>query len=42
MHGNQVAHLAGDGSARFVDDAIAPAVYDALVTRAGGETNDRN
>jgi prepilin-type N-terminal cleavage/methylation domain-containing protein len=40
MHGSGVAHLLGDGSARFIEDTIDPALYDALVTRAGGETLD--
>lgn len=40
MHGGQVGHLLGDGSARFIDESIEPALYDALVTRAGGETLD--
>ena len=40
MHAGQVGHLLGDGSARFIDDTIAPALYDALVTRAGGEALD--
>ena len=40
MHANQVSHLLGDGSARFIDDTIDPTVYDALVTRAGGEAHD--
>jgi hypothetical protein len=40
MHGSGVAHLLGDGSARFLEDTIEPALYDALVTRAGGETLD--
>ncbi len=40
MHAGQVGHLLGDGSARFIDDTIEPALYDALVTRAGGETLD--
>jgi prepilin-type N-terminal cleavage/methylation domain-containing protein len=40
MHGGQVGHLLGDGSARFIDDSIEPTLYDALVTRAGGESHD--
>jgi hypothetical protein len=40
MHGGQVGHLLGDGSARFVNDTIEPALYDALVTRAGGEVTE--
>lgn len=38
MHPGQVGHLLGDGSARFIDDTIDAALYDALVTRAGDET----
>lgn len=40
MHAGQVGHLLGDGSARFIDDSIEPLLYDALVTRAGGEAFD--
>ncbi len=37
MHAGVVGHLLADGSARFIADTIEPGVYDALVTRAGGE-----
>jgi prepilin-type N-terminal cleavage/methylation domain-containing protein len=37
MHAAVVGHLAADGSARFLADTIEPKLYDALVTRAGGE-----
>jgi prepilin-type N-terminal cleavage/methylation domain-containing protein len=37
MHAGLVGHLLADGSARFLADTIDPVVYDALVTRAGGE-----
>lgn len=37
MHSGVVGHLYGDGSARFIADVIDPTLYDALVTRAGGE-----
>ncbi|MEX2114157.1 MAG: DUF1559 domain-containing protein [Pirellulales bacterium] len=40
MHPGVVGHLAGDGSAHFLSDTIEPKVYDALVTRAGGEVMD--
>lgn len=40
MHAGQVGHVLGDGSARFIDDTIEPALYDALVTREGGEALD--
>lgn len=41
MHaGGAVAHLLGDGSARFVDDDIDLVLYDALVTRAGNDVVD--
>jgi prepilin-type N-terminal cleavage/methylation domain-containing protein len=40
MHSGEVGHLFGDGSARFLVDSIDPRVYDALVTRAGGEPLD--
>jgi prepilin-type N-terminal cleavage/methylation domain-containing protein len=40
MHGGGVVgHLLADGSARFIVDSIEPALYDALITRAGGEVN---
>ncbi|MEX0978004.1 MAG: DUF1559 domain-containing protein [Pirellulales bacterium] len=39
MHsGGVVLHLLGDGSARAIVDDVDPRLYDALVTRAGGET----
>ena len=37
MHPGVVGHLLGDGSARFIAETIDPELYDALVTRAGGE-----
>lgn len=37
MHPGVVGHLVADGSARFIADTIEPTLYDALVTRAGGE-----
>jgi prepilin-type N-terminal cleavage/methylation domain-containing protein len=40
MHPGVVGHLAGDGSAHFISDQIDPELYDALVTRAGGEVID--
>lgn len=41
MHpGNVVGHVFGDGSAQHLADTISPAVYDALVTRAGSEVID--
>jgi type II secretory pathway pseudopilin PulG len=40
MHPGLVNHLFADGSARAIADTIDPPVYDALVTRAGGETID--
>jgi prepilin-type N-terminal cleavage/methylation domain-containing protein len=40
MHSGVVQHLFGDNSARPISDDIDPRVYDALVTRAGGEAND--
>lgn len=41
MHPDQVLHLFGDGSARGIYDDVDARLYDALVTRAGGETIDR-
>jgi len=38
MHAGGVLHLYGDGSVRFLSDGISTAVYDAAVSRAGGET----
>ena len=40
MHPGLVGHLFADGSARFIADSIDRAVYDALVTRAGGEVTE--
>ncbi|MBS0266444.1 MAG: DUF1559 domain-containing protein, partial [Planctomycetes bacterium] len=40
QHVGGVAHLFADGSARTISPTIAAAVYDALVTRAGGEAID--
>jgi len=41
MHaGSAASHLLGDGSARFIDDAIELPLYDALITRAGNDTVD--
>ncbi|MGD9719824.1 MAG: DUF1559 domain-containing protein [Pirellulales bacterium] len=40
MHSGVVAHLVADGSGRFLADTIDPKLYDALVTRAGGEVLD--
>jgi len=40
MHDAVVNHLLGDGSARGISDTIEPRVYDALITRAGGEVVD--
>jgi prepilin-type N-terminal cleavage/methylation domain-containing protein len=37
MHPGVVGHALADGSARFIADDIDPRLYDALVTRAGGE-----
>jgi prepilin-type N-terminal cleavage/methylation domain-containing protein len=37
MHPGVVSHLFADGSARFISDTIEPRLYDALITRAGGE-----
>ena len=40
MHAGVVGHLLADGSARFIADMIDARLYDALVTRAGGEVTD--
>jgi prepilin-type N-terminal cleavage/methylation domain-containing protein len=40
MHSGAVAHLYADGSAQMLGDSIATVVYDALVTRSGGEVLD--
>lgn len=40
-HGSIVQHLFGDGSARAIPDDIDPRTYDALITRAGGESIGR-
>ena len=41
MHpGGVVGHLLADGSARFINDTIEPQLYDALITRSGGEVFD--
>jgi prepilin-type N-terminal cleavage/methylation domain-containing protein len=40
MHPHGAVHLIGDGSARFLSDAIDAASYDAIVTRAGSEVVD--
>jgi hypothetical protein len=37
MHAGTINHLLSDGSVRGIDDTIEPRVYDALVTRSGGE-----
>jgi prepilin-type N-terminal cleavage/methylation domain-containing protein len=41
MHAGVVGHIFADGSASFLSEAIDPNIYDALVTRAGGEILDR-
>lgn len=38
MHTGGAHHLYGDGSVHFLSQNISLAVYDALTTRAGGET----
>jgi prepilin-type N-terminal cleavage/methylation domain-containing protein len=38
FHPTGVLFLRGDGSVRIITDSINPAVYQAMVTRAGGET----
>lgn len=41
MHAGGIMHLLGDGSVQSISPTIDSKVYDALVTRAGGErTND--
>lgn len=37
MHAGQIAHLLADGSVRWINNAIEPATYDALITRSAGE-----
>ena len=37
LHSGGVNILLGDGSARFVSNSIAPSIWWALATRAGGE-----
>ncbi|HEX3727884.1 MAG TPA: DUF1559 domain-containing protein [Pirellulales bacterium] len=42
MHaGRVVGHVYAGGSAKFISDEIDPAVYDALISRAGGEVLDQ-
>ncbi|MFO0845013.1 MAG: H-X9-DG-CTERM domain-containing protein [Gemmataceae bacterium] len=36
-HSGGVNVLLGDGSVRFITDAVAPATWSALATRSGGE-----
>jgi prepilin-type N-terminal cleavage/methylation domain-containing protein len=38
FHPTGVLFLRGDGSVRIINDTIDPAVYQAMVTRAGGES----
>lgn len=38
LHTGGAHHLFGDGSVRYLSQNMSAAVYDALVTRAGGET----
>ncbi len=40
MHPSGAMHLFGDGSVQFLLDKLSAAVYVAMCTRAGGETND--
>ena len=39
QHAGGISHLYGDGSVHVISQNIDAHVYDALVTRAGGETN---
>jgi hypothetical protein len=39
MHAGGITHLFGDGSVQIISANINANVYDALVTRAGGEPN---
>jgi hypothetical protein len=38
FHPTGVLFLRGDGSVRIINDSISPAVYQAMATRAGGES----
>ena len=38
LHAGGVHHLMADGTVRFISNNISPKLYDALVTRDGGET----
>jgi hypothetical protein len=40
MHPGVVLHLLGDVSVHEISEDIDPTLYDALITRAGGETID--
>ena len=42
MHGSIVNHLYADGSVQGLSDALAPTIYDALITRAGNELVNSN